>query len=109
MYKYEWVPLADCPLHISSKWGIAEDDSPPIDPPTTLELRERRDNRIRDHIDSCVASGHDIMYLVVNSKIPAGALLGIWAEEIGRAGKYNGKELTINMIWKIRKAKKVDL
>jgi hypothetical protein len=103
MYKYEWIPLDDCLLHLTSKWGRAEEDSPPIDPPTARELRDRRDARIREQINLCVESGGSIMHLVLHSKIPAGALLDIWQEEIGRVDQYNGKDLTIKMIWKIRR------
>jgi len=103
MYTHKFVPLSDCPLHISSKWGQCEDPSPPIDPPTTQELRDRRDARIRDQIDTCVENGHDIMHLVFESRIPAGALLAIWEEEIDRPGQYQGKELTIKYICRLRK------
>lgn len=103
MYVHEWVPLEDCPLHISSKWGRVEPDSPPIDPPTTTELRERRDARIRDAIDTCVESGGSIIDLVLHSRIPAGALLAIWEEEISRPPQYYGRDLTIKLICKLRR------
>ena len=103
MYQYNWVPLSECPLHISSKWGQVEDPSPPIDPPTTQELRERRDTRIREAIDVCVESGHDIMHLVLNSRIPAGALLDLWREECGEIDQYHGKDLTIKSICRLRR------
>lgn len=103
MYIHKFVPLEDCPLHLSSKWGRVIEDSPPVDMPSTQELRERRDARIRDAIDTCVEGGGTIMDLVFNSRIPAGALLAIWAEEIGRVEQYQGRDLTIKYICKLRR------
>jgi len=71
--------------------------------PSTTELRERRDARIREAIDACVESGGTIIDLVFNSRIPAGALLAIWEEEISRPGQYHGRDLTIKLICKLRR------
>lgn len=77
--------------------------TPPIDPPDKEEIRARRDERIRLAIDDCVDTGGTIIDLIINTRIPAGALLEIWREMIGQVPELNGKEITIKMILKLRR------
>jgi hypothetical protein len=101
------IPVERCPTAITWRWLLPpEPDSPPIEPPTREDIRARKEERNRAEIDRFIDEGKNIYDLILYGHIPAGQLIELYREIIGELPKFDGRDITIKSICKMRKGRK---